>query len=266
MSIRDVARRKAAASEATKVDGERIKRSLSRAPVHEKERWSFGFRFFREIKNFGLDSDQIDKKWPLSMIYRLGELSRITVASVMEGKGLRDGTLRIHDIDWNGKNVPIQRADLNWLDGDYLSNPAEFPLFQIAVSKAEGRLVGFLDEDNVFQVVLLDPLHNAQPTKYHEYKVRLSHPLGCEVTSIRQRASAASAKSKANGCNCWEAIDKALEWNRHTPGMAIVMPVVDGTEIEDADGLISDGIAGSYRDIFAQGLVSLLDKQSTNQV
>jgi hypothetical protein len=260
MGIREIAKRKAEASSQAKAAGDQIKGSLSRSRPREDERWSFGFSFFKEIKHFGLDSTLIDRKWPLAMLYRLSEMSRLTVASVMEGAGQRDGTLRIHEIDWNGKNVPIVRKDFDWLDADYLNNAEEFPIFQLSISRAEGRLVGFLDEANVYQIILLDPLHNAQPTKYHDYKVRLSQPLGCEITSIKHKASVVSARSKEHGCDCWRGIDEAFAWNKRTPGVALVMPMKDDQALADADDLIGEGHVDTYADIFAEGLNAVLTR------
>ena len=39
------------------------------------------------------------------------------------------------------------------------------------------------------------------------------------------------------------------------------MPVVDGTEIDDADQLIAEGRVASYRDIFAVGLIAVLERR-----
>ncbi|WP_416760853.1 hypothetical protein ACNI65_01880 [Roseateles sp. So40a] len=72
-------------------------------------------------------------------------------------------------------------------------------MIQIAISKAEGRLIGFFDEEAIFQIVLFDPLHNAQPSKFNDYKVRLSKPLGCEVTApVAAVASTAAAEPSAH--------------------------------------------------------------------
>lgn len=222
-------------------------------------RTSFGLRFFRELKHFGFDSAQVDKRWLLSVMYRLHELSSLSIQQIQDDQAVRDGTLRIHAVDWAGKNVPIQRADLDWIDEIY--DEASFPLIQVAVSKAEGRLIGFHDEDDVFQIVLFDPLHNAQPSKFNDYKVRLSKPLGCEVTALRHEVEQVMARSRERGCGCEGDLCAALEWRRDQRGHAIVMPVVDGTEIDDADQLIAEGRVGSYRDIFAAGLVAVLERR-----
>ena len=89
--------------------------------------------------------------------------------------------IRFHPISWDAKNIPIARSELDWL-GDYSSD--DFPLVQFHLSKAMGRVVGFFDEDHVFNVVLLDPLHNLQPAKGFGYRVRASHISQCELTKL----------------------------------------------------------------------------------
>jgi hypothetical protein len=256
MSINAAAKAQAAKSFDAAAD-KKIKAVLTRARVRENQRWSFGYRFFKEIKYFGLASDKIDKKWFLSLITRLGELSALTLESVLESRNVQGGTLRMHNISWDAKNVPIKREQIDWIDDDYRSNSEEFPLVQLAVSKAEGRFVGFLDEDNVFQIVLLDPLHNAQPSKFNDYKVQLSHPLGCEVTALKDEANLALARISGRPCGCEQELTVAFSWRKRKPGQAIVIPVVEGSSVEDADGLIAAGKALSYLDIFEAGLVSL---------
>lgn len=256
MSIKKAAADRASKGSASADDGAKVKRSLTRTRYRPNQRWAFGFRYFKERKFFGLDSKEVDRTWLLSVIYRLGELSALSLASVLENPGESE-TLRMHNIDWKARNIPFKREDVDWLD-EYFENPAEYPLFQISVSKALGRLVGFLDEDNIYQVVLLDPLHNAQPSNYNDYKVQLSYPLGCEITSIRHKASSVSTKSKENGCECWQGVDSAFEWSRSSPGIALVMPMKDDRILADADDMISEGHAQTYAEIFAEGVDAVL--------
>lgn len=260
MSIGGAAARRAEKSAQQETDSPKVS-PLARRKLRDEQKWAFGFRFFKEIKYFGLDSDQIEKKWLVSVMERLGDLSKETLASILESPAARDGTLRIHDIDWGGKNVPIARKDLDWIDKEYLENAAEFPMFQLAVSKALGRLVGFLDEDNVYQIVLLDPLHNAQPSKYNDYKVRLSKPLGCEVSAIRAGAKTALEKVAGRPCGCEAELRAALEWSKRNSGEAIVMPIVEGSMANDADVAIAEGVANSYVEIFEAGLVAVWDRK-----
>ena len=235
--------------------------SMRRTRSSKNPPWSFGFRLFREIKYFGFESAEIDRRWLVSVLHRLSELSGLRVLDVMNDRLLREGTLRIHDIDWTARGVPIRPEDLDWIDQDQRRPGSEFVLLQIAVSKAEGRLIGFFDADEIFQIVLFDPLHNAQPSKFNDYKVRLSKPLGCEVTALRHEVAQVMAKSRERDCGCESDLAAALQWRRDQRGSAIVMPVIDGTEIEDADQLIAEGRIGSYRDIFAAGLVAVLERR-----
>ncbi|UUZ53141.1 hypothetical protein LP419_29930 [Massilia sp. H-1] len=223
----------------------------------DNQRWAFGFRYFKEIKFFGLLSEKIEKKWSISFLNRLGELSALTLESVLESRVVVEGTLRMHNINWDQKSIPIKRTDIDWIGDDYLKNPEEFELFQISVSKAEGRFVGFLDEDNVFQVVLLDPLHNAQPSSYNDYKVQLCMPLGCEMTAIKEEATTALKRIAGRSCSCEHELQGAFTWRKRQPGQAFVIPFIDGTGVEDADNLIDQGKAESYRAIFEAGLVAL---------
>lgn len=258
-SIKEIAKKQAANTNSGP-GGESVKKALSRSQLRENQRWSFSFRFFQEMKNFGLDSGQVSKKWTLSVIYRLQELSKLTVAAVTEDRDLMDGTLRIHNINWNQKNIPIKREDLTSIDADYLQNPVEFPIMQIAVSKAEGRLIGFFDEDNSFQIVLLDPLHNAQPSKFNGYKVSLCGPLGCEMTAIRHAARKAVNKIQGRECACAQELESSLGWLKNTPSTALVIPSDDGKIVQDADALIEMGGAKGYADIVEAGIDRLMSE------
>lgn len=164
---------------------------LDREPVQHKNpvllstpgdnRWSFSFRFWNQIEYFGLNKSQ--PKWFVSLLEKLKELSDKQI-----DKFLADGTerdaWRYHPIDWNQKNIPIQQKDLEWIDSAYKDNPIDYPLLQFQVSQALGRVVGFWDENNIFNIVLLDPHHNIQPSKPHNYRVDACSPLSCEYTSL----------------------------------------------------------------------------------
>ena len=92
------------------------------------------------------------------------------VDDVRSDRTLQNG-LRFHQINWGQKNCPMSREELDWLPKGYLDNADSFPMCQFQISMALGRIVGFWDENNVFNVVLLDPLHNIQPSKDYGYKV-----------------------------------------------------------------------------------------------
>lgn len=259
MSIRNAAARQASRL-ANDPAANKVGRAVEKTKPAADEPCAFSFRFFKEIENFGLDAKNIDKAWPMSFLYRLQELSKMTVVDLTENRAVMEGTLRIHDIDWNGKNTPIKRKDLDWIDSVYLGNSEEFPIIQIAVSKAMGRMVGFFDEKNHFQIVLLDPLHNAQPSKYNEYKVRFCKPLGCELTTVRSQAASAIQRIKGRTCSCAEDLSDSLEWIEHATGGAVVIASLDERLLRDASDIMQMGAAESHAEIFQSGIEVLLEK------
>jgi len=143
--------------------------------------WSFGFQFFAQMQYFQIGG--VDNSWFISLLGRLTEISKIDRDRFLKDASQK-GALRYHEIDWESKNIPIKRKDLNWIDKDYLDNEIEFPMLQFHVSKALGRVVGFWDENNVFQIVLLDPLHNIQPSKINDYHVDDTYFMSCEYSSL----------------------------------------------------------------------------------
>jgi len=131
--------------------------------------FSFSFKYYKQIPNFEIG--QVPNNWFVSLIDRLNELCKKEWAS-FEKDYIEKSAFRYHAIDWGSKNIPIQRKDLDWIDKHYLENDEDYPMFQFHVSKALGRVVGFWDGYHVFQIVLLDPEHNIQPSNYNDYKIR----------------------------------------------------------------------------------------------
>lgn len=126
-----------------------------------EQRWSFSFRFFVQLNPyFGLS--ETDPAWFASLLERLGGLSNEAVHQLWSKKH-EDNGLRFHEIDWMKKNVPIQPSDLTWIPADFRDNPEDYPFMQLMISTDRGRVVGFFDNEWVFNVVLLDRLHNLQP-------------------------------------------------------------------------------------------------------
>ncbi|MET4153367.1 hypothetical protein [Bradyrhizobium sp. RT7b] len=108
-------------------------------------------------------------------------MSAMEVDEFLENRAYKDA-VRFHPIDWNATAIPIKRSDINWIDKDYQNDEYEFVQFH--VSKAMGRVVGFFDEDNVFQVVLCDPLHNIQPAGDFDYRVRATSVGECALSRM----------------------------------------------------------------------------------
>ena len=151
--------------------------------VHKpKERqWSFSLRYWKQIKYFGLDRTKPD--WFVSLMEKLQDLCKYSISTFKEDTAFRTAQ-RVHKVDWDQKNIPIQRKKLAWLHPDYLDNEEDYPLYQFQISKALGRVVGFFDEEDVFNIVLLDPHHNIQPSKFHNYRVDPCSILNCQYTSL----------------------------------------------------------------------------------
>ncbi|MBF4426241.1 hypothetical protein, partial [Vibrio anguillarum] len=106
----------------------------------QDRRWSFSFRYWKQVEFFGLD--QTDSKWFVSLLEKLRELCGKKVEDFISNEGEK-GSWRYHKINWNQKNIPIQRGDLEWVDKVYRDNPDDYPLLQFQVSTALGRVVGF---------------------------------------------------------------------------------------------------------------------------
>jgi hypothetical protein len=95
--------------------------------------------------------------------------------------GSYGSSLRCHPIDWSAKNIPIAKDEIDWI-GDYSSDEIEF--VQFSISTGRGRIVGFFDDEQIFNVVLLDPMHNIQPSKKRNYQVRATYIAQCAITKL----------------------------------------------------------------------------------
>jgi len=114
--------------------------------------------------------DRAESSWFVSFLDRLQDISNEEKEKFFKTLERKE-EYRFHEINWQSKNIPIAKSDLNWLPKDYINNNEEYPFYQFHISKSLGRFVGFFDENDVFNIVLLDPLHNIQPSKDYEYKV-----------------------------------------------------------------------------------------------
>lgn len=177
--------------------------TLSRQAIQKNKKWVFSFTYFKQIKFFGLD--KCEPKWFVSLIERLKDFSSYDIDEFKTNYTIKNN-LRYHAINWDSPNTPIKREDLTWIPTDYLNNEIEFPMFQFMISKAMGRIVGFWNESSdVFNIVLLDPLHNIQPSKYFEYKVDDSYPLSCKYSSLLKDIDTIKSKyTKCSKCSIYD--------------------------------------------------------------
>lgn len=143
---------------------------------------SFSFKYFKQIEYFGLDG--VSSSWCVSLLERFQSFCSLDKDYNLKSKTGRQA-LRYHEIDWDSKNIPISQENINWVDKKYINNAEEFPFMQFHVSKGSGRVIGFWDESGlVFNIVLLDPMHNMQPSSYNDYKVRDSDPISSDYNSL----------------------------------------------------------------------------------
>lgn len=160
--------------------------------IPDEPLWTFSFRYFKEIENFGLN--RIQPSWFSSLLVRLNELSNKAITDITSNPSARDAW-RYHEINWSQKNIPIQYDDLEWVDQAYRGNQEDFPLYQFQISQALGRVVGFWDEKQVFNIVLLDPMHNIQPSKSYNYKVDACYPNESEYSKLLLKINRVASES-----------------------------------------------------------------------
>jgi hypothetical protein len=224
-----------------------------------EQNWTFNFRFFRQIEYFGLDGANLNANWFASLLSRFADLSNRKLSQFMQDSSAQSQSgYRFHHINWEQKNIPIQRKDINWLPMDYLDNDDEYPLFQFQVSKSTGRVIGFFDEHWQFNVLLLDPLHNIQPSKSHAYSVDPCSPMACDYTRLIAGYEAITSAS----CNN-EECGYHLQISKSTP--SIISPenalvhYIDNDLASAAQKLVDDGKVTSFLDIFESGVITLMD-------
>jgi hypothetical protein len=130
----------------------------------------------------------------------------------------------------------------------------------VSNSKSLGRVVGFFDEEQVFQVVLLDPLHNLQPSGAHNYRVDPSSPLSCDYTQLREDVLAAAKKATcAEEAQC--PVKKILATIDAKPEAAFNLVVMTPQDdaVETANELMTKNQVSSYEEIFETGVYYALD-------
>ncbi|ALL05580.1 hypothetical protein AQ505_08800 [Pedobacter sp. PACM 27299] len=142
--------------------------------------WTFGFKYYTQIDLFGLSN--VDVPWFVALLDRLRDTSKMEYTGMTQV--LEEG-YRYHEINWSQKNIPLQREEFKWVLSDYLNNELEYPFCQFHISKGTGRIVGFWDESNIFQIILLDPLHNLQPSKFNDYELRECYPAKSQFDSLQ---------------------------------------------------------------------------------
>lgn len=148
---------------------ERIEGSSKNKIVVSKEnppepQMSFAFRFWKQIELFGLD--KATREWFVTTLEKLKELSDKTFDQFTTDSGLKNN-FRIHAINWNQSSLTKEKFH-ELLPIQYRND--EYEIYQFQVTTSKGRVIGFFDERNVFQIVLLDIAHNMQLSNYNDYQ------------------------------------------------------------------------------------------------
>jgi len=221
-----------------------------RAP--DVAQWKFSFQYWDQIRLFGLNHST--SSWFVSLLERLRQLSKFTIEEFLRSIQLR-GANRYHEIDWDAKNCPIKREDIYWLPPQILANEKDFPFVQVHISRALGRIVGFFDNNNIFNIVLLDPLHNIQPSKYVNYRIRDCDKIGCQYTTLIYKISnIIDKRCKHTECENIQELKQALSARDELLAANCAMIFISERDIDWFEQLRQSGVVDSIDDVFTAGL------------
>ena len=152
---------------------------------------TFSFKYFAQQDLFGVGEQ--DSGWFVSLFDRISDLSGKTKA-ILDNPVERDA-YRLHTIDWKAKKCPITIDDLVSVPQNIKDGAEDDFFWQFQLSKTTGRVIGFFNEDfTVFYLVLLDPKHNLQPSKYYGYSVDETKMAVTEYDRIQMWIADASKK------------------------------------------------------------------------
>lgn len=161
------------------------KASFKSLPVDaiQKKCVTFSFRFFKQVENFGISGK--------NDIWMSGLLEQLKVISEKEfddlvGNPAEKKYFRLHELEFGAGVSALTREDFNFIPVEFRPKGDDCEYWQFQISKANGRVVGFFNEDHtIFYVVFLDPNHNAQLSDYSDYKVRPISPQVSEIDDLR---------------------------------------------------------------------------------
>jgi hypothetical protein len=231
-----------------------VKPGKKPVPGQEKSKasdlWRFSFRYWQQIEYFGLEGK--DGPWFISMLERMRELSRVSVNRIQTDGGLQV-SLRYHGVNWGQTNIPIQRKDLISLPSDIRENENDYPFYQFSVSRALGRIAGFWD-GFVFNIVLIDPYHNLQPSKDYDYKVTPTLEMPSEHETLLaklNRIKNAPANCPHGQCSTQNAINFI-----HLENESFGIVYLEAAYFKAAKELVRDGKAKSVEELLELGILS----------
>ncbi|HEX4335779.1 MAG TPA: hypothetical protein VH062_07680 [Polyangiaceae bacterium] len=236
------------------LDGKPTKvRTPEAGVIPPSRKWTFSLRCWRQADYFGLDTDRVvSAHWFVALLNRLRELCFEDV-DAFRASGYKHEVLRYHEVNWGAPNIPIARRDCTWVPREYLENEVDYPFYQFQISTALGRVAGFWDEQQVFNIVMLDPLHNLQPAKDYNYRVEATGDLRCEYSELLHKLDTVCDETTCGASCATRARFLELRAGSHLV-KAIVIPI-DEEQRRDVLQLVNDG--RSLREILETGLITL---------
>ncbi|WP_291362915.1 hypothetical protein [Acetobacter sp. UBA5411] len=216
----------------------------------EERFWAFSLRYFKQIKHFGISQEE--KSWFASLLTCLSKLSSEKVEDLINEREKKDAW-RFHPINWGAKNIPISLQKLDWVPPEYINNQDEYKIFQFQISTGKGRVVGFFDENWIFNIILLDPKHNIQPSGRFGYAINKTHILEDNYSMLLSRINyAMSTSTCTSSCTFKSTISEIYNSDKH-----MIYINIDSDELAKSEKLIKDGHASCHLDIYQYGVLYL---------
>lgn len=157
-------------------------RSLPVAAI-QKKCVTFSFRFYRQIENFGISG--MNDVWMSGLLEQLKVISEKEFDDLV-GNPAEKKYFRLHELDFGAGKSALTQEDFEFIPDEFLPKGDDCKYWQFQISKANGRVVGFFNNDHtIFYVVFLDPNHNAQLSNYSDYKVRHIDSQVSEIDDLR---------------------------------------------------------------------------------
>jgi len=223
---------------------------------------AFSFRFWEQERNFGLDKST--SSWFVAFFERIKQISGELYDDFIKNRR-KQRYYGYHQINWNQTNIPIQRNQCTWVDSKYLDNLSEYPFFQMRLGMSFGGLIGFWDEYDVFNVVLLDPLHNIQPSKDYGYKVDLCLPADDDYTILLRKIENLNRKLN-NTTDCPDCFlrEDLRNLSIHYNEFGVLVVPLGRENYDKILQILSDKDADSIENLLEWGMVELEKNKNDN--
>lgn len=220
-----------------KSDSPETSRKIQRGKVPPEKTFTFSFRYWKQIENFGLGD--VRASWFVSLLDRLKGLSDEKVSRLFQDRNFRS-VVRYHPVVWGQPGIPISKEDLQ-LPRD-VADAEDLEIVQLAISRSIGRIHGFFDGNWCFNVVLLDPKHNLQPSKSHNYSVDFAPVLESDYGCLWAHIDALLGKQcKEDVCGIGRALSDALRGHSPHGQEALFLACLDQSTLNELNKLAKKG-------------------------